>query len=213
MRQSVNDILAKHFPVEAVEHINRLLHAYPVRLKITRERTTKLGDFKPGINGAAHRISVNGSLNIYECLLVFLHEAAHMMVFEQHGRKCRPHGKEWKTRYGELIRQFLRSGCFHSSIHDMVYAYSFRVRASGIANLELTRTIRVFDRHQSDSHWVLLEEVAPNGLFKTRNGHLFQKSEKRRTRYRCLSFENKRPYLIHCMARVMPADNQESNAL
>lgn len=202
MRKSISEYLAACMPVDAIEIITDLIRDHHIDFIIRRNRRSKLGDFKPSVNGSSHKITINAGLNTHECLLVFLHELAHLMVYEAHGRKVAPHGLEWKHQYGRLIRQFVRMGLFHPSVCDLLVAYSYRVKASGIADLQLAKALRVFDRNLLETPWQFLEEVDDNKLFKMMNGRLFRKEEKIRTRYRCYCLDNKRSYLIHPAAKV-----------
>lgn len=204
MQQRSNDILAAHFPADAVEAVSRLLKDYRIALSVRPDRLSKLGDFRPAANGAPHRISVNASLNVYETLLVFLHEVAHLFVFEQCGSRCRAHGSEWKEHYGRLIRLFAGNGCFHGSLNDMLTSYSYRVKASGVAaDPELVRALGLFDTGNDDLRWKLLEDLPGDVVFRSRNGRLFRKEERIRKRYRCLCLDNRRHYLIHPAAKVL----------
>ncbi len=128
MTKSHASALAAHVPLEAVKPLTKLLHSHQIRLVIARDRITKLGDFRPAVNGSPARISVNGGLNIYEFLMVFLHELAHLYVHEKYGNKVRPHGTAWKQTYGDLIRHFAEEGMFHPSISDMFVKYSYKVK-------------------------------------------------------------------------------------
>ncbi len=204
MRQTVNDVLAAYIPVDAVEAVSHILETHSIHLRITRNRLTKLGDYKPGRNGSPHQISVNGDLNIYEFLLVFLHELAHLKVYERHGRKVAPHGREWKEEYGAMIRRFTGAGLFHPSVCGLLVDYSYRVKASGVAVVDVARALRAFDKDQKPPAWLFLDEIKDTGVFQTRNGRMFRKEEKVRTRFRCLCLDNKKRYLIHAAAKVKP---------
>lgn len=208
MQNTPNDLLLAHVPANAVAYVKGLITDHRVKLRITRQRQSKLGDFKPARNGFPHKVSINGNLNKYEFLLVFLHELAHLRVFEQHGRACRPHGKAWKQIYGSYIRDGIARGFFHHRLHAPLMAYSYRAKAAGVADLAAARVLREFDL-QEDAQpggingWRFLEEIPAGALFKTRNGRLFRKMEKRRTRYACRCEHTRRPFLIHEEARVL----------
>lgn len=204
MRQKVNEALAAYIPVDAVEAVGRLLETHRIELRIALDRVTKLGDFKSSKNGSAYQISVNGNLNIYEFLLVFLHELAHLTIYERYGRKAAPHGQEWKKEYGKLIRRFADADFFHPSIRALLIDYSYRVKASGVAGMDVAKALRAFDKEQDTGSWLLLDEVGDSALFRTRNGRLFRKDRKVRTRFRCFCLDNKRSYLIHAAAKVRP---------
>ena len=202
MAKSHASALAAHVPLEAVKPLMKLLHSHQIRLVITRDRITKLGDFRPAVNGSPARISVNGGLNIYEFLMVFLHELAHLYVHEKCTNKVRPHGTTWKQIYGELIRHYAEEGIFHPSLCDMLVKYSYKVKASGIADLELSKALRRFDRTEKDLSWHFLEELPRDSVFKTSNGRLFRKEDRLKRRFACQCMHNNRKYLFHPTARV-----------
>ncbi len=207
MHIPLHEALSYHLPADAVDHVAKLLTSHQVNLHISRHRVTKLGDFKPAANGYPHRLSVNGNLNRYEFLLVFLHEFAHMKVYEQLGRKCRPHGAEWKAVYGDLIRSFIRKGCFDPLLTEPLTEYSYRVKASGVADITVAAALRQFDdRPGSATKWMFLAEVPDQAAFTMRNGRRFVKTKKIRTRYRCRCLDTKRYYLVHGEARVFPVE-------
>ncbi len=206
MRPTQPDLLERHLPVEAVEPFWCLLKQYHVRVRISRERHSKLGDFRPGNGLTSHVVSVNANLNPYEFLLVALHELAHAAVYKNHGRRVAPHGKEWKTRYGAFIREAVDRAMFHQSLHHLLYEYSYRVKAGGIADSALVRALKVFGDSQEQQTWLFLEDVPDAGIFRTRRGRRFVRGEKVRTRVRCLCLQTKRQYLVHSMTKVLVED-------
>ncbi len=209
MQSTPNDLLLVHVPANAVEYVKDLITQHRIKLRITRQRQTKLGDFKPASNGSPHKVSINGNLNTYEFLLVFLHELAHLRVFEQHGQAYKPHGKAWKEMYGAYIRDGIARGFFHRRLQAPLMAYSYRVKASGVADIAVARVLRDFDRKRAGrpdriaGGWLFLEEIPEGAIFKTGNGRMFRKVEKKRTRYACRCERTRRPFLIHGAARVM----------
>ncbi len=205
MNLPLNEALSYHVPENAVDHVTRLVKKSRIQLRITRQRVTKFGDFRPSQNGHPHRVSVNGNLNKYEFLLVFLHEVAHLRVYQSCGKFAKPHGREWKQSYGELIREFIDHGGFQKHLAEVLLKYSYHVKSAGIANTEAAKILRCFDDHrESDNSWKFLEELSMQGSFQTRNGRLFRKTEKLRTRYKCLCLKTNSVYLIHQDARVFP---------
>lgn len=209
MQVPVSDVLKKYFPEAAVEPVERILKENRILLIITRDRITKLGDFKPGTKKQPHRISVNGNLNPYAALLVFLHEFAHFTIYDLAGRVHPPHGKAWKHRFGELIRQGIRTGMFPEALKEQLYAYSFNVRASGLADPHLTKMLRSYDRPINSHDWMFLDELHDQYVFQTKNGRVFEKGEKLRTRYRCTCVASNRKYLVSGMSLVKPITDEE----
>ncbi len=212
MQPSDTEVLQKYLPVAAVEPIRQAIRKYHVNLTITRERRSKNGDFRPGSNEKRHSISVNGSLNEYEFLMVLLHELAHVLVFENYrNQKVSSHGKEWKQQYGTLLREAADKGFFHPSISLLVHKYSFRVKAAGIADLELALLLRAFDENNGQQSLKLLEELPEGSIFKIKNGITFIKGAKVRKRYTCACTKTGKRYLVNPMLKVTPQKNHADN--
>jgi SprT protein len=198
--QLTKDKLSKYFPVESVDQVVALIEQHRISLKMSGRRTTKLGDFKPPSSGKPARITINGDMNVYSCLLIFLHELAHLLVWESYGRQASPHGKAWKQVFGHLIREFVGSGHFHRSLMDALMDYSHHVKATGLADEVVVKQLRMFD-HEVYDH-VFLEELPDQAYFVTKNGKMFRKENQIRTRYKCYCPENRRFYLFHPLAKV-----------
>src|SRR5690606_9575799 len=104
--------LSVYIPEKAAPVIARWIDVYKIRLKISRRRSTKLGDYRPPQNGHMHRISVNGDLNPYAFLVTLVHEFAHLVTWNRHGPRVRAHGKEWKGVFRQMMQPFLDAGIF-----------------------------------------------------------------------------------------------------
>jgi hypothetical protein len=101
------------------------LERYKVHFHITRERRSKLGDYRwPQPRHPFHEMSVNGDLPKLMFLWVFLHEAAHL---ETHLKYCsvQPHGHEWQYEYVRLIAD--HKDCFPDEVRPMLDRYVTRV--------------------------------------------------------------------------------------
>ncbi len=207
-----SEVLKKSLPVAAVEPIRHLLNKYHVNLIVSRDRRSKNGDFRPGINGQSHSISVNGSLNKYEFLLVVLHELAHVIVFENvRGRRIPSHGKEWKQQYGALLREAADNELFDPNIRLLVYKYSYHVKASGVADLELVKALRAFDNNNGKPTFLLLDELPEGSVFKAQNGRSFIKGAKVRKRYFCACTLTGKRYFVNPMLKVTHQKNTTDN--
>jgi SprT protein len=208
MLHKQTEILSRFIPVDAVQHVAQIITCNNIHLKINRGRLSKLGDFRPSRNGSLHRISVNGTLNVYAFLLVFLHEFAHLQVWENFNNRVAPHGRQWKECFGELIRDSVNKGLFHPALDGLLVEYSHNIRASGLGSPSLTRALAMFDREQhEDSGQVFLEELPGKTVFMASNGRRFIKEDRLRKRYRCLCLDNNRKYLFHPMAKVVMIEN------
>lgn len=204
MHPGFKDSLAAYLPVEALDELAYMVVQQGIHLKIRKGRLSKLGDFRPARKDSPPVITINGNLNVYAFLLVFYHEMAHLLVWQKHGKMARPHGKCWKETFGFLLREAVDKGYFHPSICQAVYEYSFRVKATGLADASLQRLLPMFGKEPASQQpdKVLLEDVPENAIFMAANGKLFRKAEKLRKRFRCLCLANRRNYLFNPLAEV-----------
>lgn len=195
----LKEILAKYIPENALNQVVDLITANNVQLNITRNRRTKLGDYRPPQNGYLfHRISINYNLNEYEFMITLIHEFAHLFVWNKHKNKVDPHGKEFKTTYYSLLNQFVALNIFPDDVKAAIQ--KFEVSPEN-AKLEMGRALQKYS--QSNHNMLLVEEVPLNTNFKTPDGRTFQKLEKLRKRYKCLCLNDKRKYLFHPLAKVI----------
>jgi hypothetical protein len=198
--KAYKEILSDYIPEESVSTILNWLTTSNVQLKITKSRSTKLGDYRPPIRHKFHKISVNHDLNKYHFLITLAHEFAHLKIWEVYGRKVKPHGKEWKLKFRELMDGFMNESVFPKDILVVLTRFLKNPTSSSV-NLELTKKLREYDTH---SNYLTLEELPDDSIFKIYNGVIFRKLEKMRKRYKCQRLDNKRIYLISPIMEVVP---------
>ena len=193
----------KEIPVDQLQHylppgtgpaVTTYLHQYKVHLTVARERKSILGDYRHSTGYRNHRISVNGNLNKYSFLITLLHELAHLLSFEQHGNKVYAHGREWKTIYGNLLRQFLEHKIFPEAIEKELRLSLKNPAASSCAEDGLLRVLRSYDERGAGHH--LVEELPHGAVFRTKDGRVFKKGEKLRKRFKCVEVATSRLYLF-----------------
>jgi len=107
----VQEVLKKYLPSQAVDPIFELIKLNGVYLKIVNQRQTKHGDYRRLPSGE-HVITINNSLNKYRFLITLVHEIAHLVAFQKFGRMIKPHGKEWKYTFQNLMLPFIRPEIF-----------------------------------------------------------------------------------------------------
>ena len=199
-----SDILKKYIPENAVEKVIELLNTYQPQIKISRSRTTKLGDYRPPQgNIKIHRISVNHDLNSYAFLVTLLHELAHLVTWQNHKRKAKPHGTEWKNAFKSLLIPFFDMDIFPNDINQVLMQSITNLKASSCTDQNLYKTLRKYDK---PSESLLLEDVETNTVFRFR-GQDYLKQEKRRTRYLCKHIVTQKKYLINGIAEVNLVDS------
>ena len=199
-------ILKESLPFSSIGFIRQWFEASGVRFRLTRTRSSKLGDYRPPGKGLPARISVNSELNPYEFLITLVHEMAHHEVWKEWNnvlffrkRKSPPHGSLWKNHYQDLMRPLLNPSVFPHDVLVLLEEYFRDPRASSKTDLELVRVLKKYDR--PDGH-EFLESLPAGMVFILPDGRRFRKQEKLRKRYRCLNLENNRVYLFHPLVKV-----------
>ncbi len=194
------EILAKHLPKAMIDPVFAWIVRYQIHLKITRSRTSKLGDYRPPDNKQTyHRISINHDLNPYEFFITFVHELAHLLTYKQYGRATQAHGKEWKANYRNLMKPFLEKNVFPPDLQRTVYQHLRNIKASSHTDVELARTLMLFDGGKQET---LIEDLQPGDRFLFRNNRKFQVVEKLRKRYKCVELSNRRVFLFQPLTPV-----------
>ena len=194
IRNAIRPFVPGGTEVQLAEKIVR----HRCHLTITRDRKTKAGDYRHPYGKNGHRISVNGSLNQYAFLITLVHEMAHLVNWEQHGRKVSPHGKEWKMAFQEEILPYLSEDIFPADILNRLRIHMQKPKSATVRDLELMRLLRSYD---DPSDKVLLEDIPENEEFQLGNKR-FVKREKLRKRYRCELVGTGKVYLVSAIAEV-----------
>ena len=144
--------LDKYLPPNTFLPVAAYLQKYKVHLTVSRERKTILGNYRNAYNNHSHRISVNGNLNTFSFLITLLHELAHLLTYEQYRNKVQPHGREWKTLYGQLLAQFIENKVFPADIESELLATLHNPGASSCSEEGLVRILRNYDP-QKDNYF------------------------------------------------------------
>lgn len=203
MRNQQFDILKKYFPDKAVPIVARYYQDMRFKLLFVAPRKTKLGDFRSPQNpGGICTITLNADMQPYNMTITFVHELAHYTTFVKYGQKVKPHGNEWKEQYRELMQPFLSNDVFPDVLLDAIHQHLQHIGASTYSDKELLRAIRALERQPE--HYITLENLPENSLFRLHNGRTFIKGPRLRTRYKCQCTTTKRWYLIQGLCMVEP---------
>ncbi len=194
-------ILKKYLPEKTIDTIIGWIVNEKIYLRISRSRTTKLGDFRPASKHQPHKISVNHDLNKYSFLITLVHEIAHLLVWNKHKRKAKPHGIEWKTEFYYLMNNFLNKNIFPADVEETLQNYLKNAKAASGSDLELTRCLQ---KYNDNPQQLVLENIPHNSVFQIQNGRIFKKKGKVRKRYKCICMTSKRTYLINPLVNVTP---------
>ena len=191
-------ILGKYLPEASVGTVHDWLQQYKIHLKISRKRSSKLGDYRSPHNGKGHHITVNHDLNSYAFLITLVHEIAHLITWERYRNEVRAHGKEWKDAFRELMVPFMEMDIFPKDIHAALQSSLQKTYASSSSDLNLGRTLQKYDQTPG----IILEDLDEGSIFKLPNGRTFKKGSLIRKRYRCICLDNKRTYLVNSLVKV-----------
>jgi SprT protein len=186
--------LQDYLPAGTYDPVLAYLRQYKVHLTVAKERKSILGDYRHRTHQSHHRISVNGNLNKFAFLITLLHEIAHLVTFEQFGNKVQSHGREWKTIYGQFLQQFLLHKVFPPDIENELLQSLKNPAATSCAEDGLLRILRKYDSHQNGHR--LVEELAPQSIFRTHDGRIFQKGVQLRKRFKCVELKTGKVYLF-----------------
>jgi len=195
------ELLDKYLPAETSDVISEWISMYNIHLRITKNRTTKHGDYYPPVKSQYHRITVNHDLNKYAFLVTLVHEVAHLRVWELYKNKVKPHGREWKMEFRNLMIPFLNRGVFPGDVNDALEKYLINAKASTSSDLDLSRALGKYDAINSK---IVLENIPSQTVFRLRNGKTYRKGDRLRKRYRCMCLNNNRIYLINPLVEVIP---------
>lgn len=194
-------ILQKYIPAQAAILIARWIDEYKTELKISRSRTTKLGDYRHPYGGKGHRISVNYNLNQYSFLITLVHEFAHLLNWNRHKNKVKPHGTEWKQAFQEMMRPFFEMHIFPADVETALRTYMANPAASSCSDMNLLRTLKNYD--QKKEVLITVEKIPFNSIFALPNGRKFQKLALVRKRFKCVELSTKRMYLFNPLAEIV----------
>lgn len=202
--RTYKEILNKYLPEGSVDRVLNWLDTYKIRLKITKSRNTKLGDYRSPLNGGAHRISINHDLNPYAFLITFVHELAHLIVWEKYRYRAKPHGKEWKETFRQMMQPLLADEVFPEKVVPALVKYLDNAKAASGSDEELTLALRAYDQDT----YLSLEDLPEDASFRIPSGRAFVKGKKLRKRYRCICLQTKRTYLVNPLVKVYPLEKQ-----
>jgi SprT protein len=198
--------LQQFLPDHTFEDVMEYIINYKVHLTITRPRTSILGNYRlPRNRFENHKITVNGNLNAYEFLITLLHELAHLLVFEKHGRSVKPHGQEWQEEYGEILVKFINRNIFPHDVEHLLIKTINKPAASCAGEKELIKALRKYNPNGENT--LVVEDIAIGNFFKDKNEKVFRLEKKLRTRYVAIHVRTGKTYLFPSLYPVVKADN------
>lgn len=196
------EVLVQYMPAPAAPIIAKWIDYFQCEFKISKNRTTKLGDYRHPFKGNGHKISVNNDLNPYAFLVTTVHEFAHLLTWNEHKNKAKPHGTEWKNNFKRMMNPFFEKEVFPAEIHQTIINYLNNPAASSCTDLTLARALKKYDTHLSTTR---VEELPMDTVFVLKDGRKFKRGERIRKRYRCECLDNGKIYLFNPLAEVLLA--------
>ena len=185
---------------QAAPVIAKWIDYFQCEFKISKSRATKQGDYRHPFRGQGHKISVNNNLNPYAFLVTTVHEFAHLLTWNDHKNKVKPHGEEWKHNFKRMMVPFLEGDIFPADVHHAITSYLMNPSASSCTDLKLSRALKMYDAPKDHSR---LEELPHDTVFTIKDGRKFKKGEQLRKRFRCVCLDNGNVYLFSPLAEVM----------
>ena len=206
--QKNSEILRKYLPEQSVEQIAMWIVEFDFKLKIKKERSTRLGDYTSPRGGQNHLITINHNLNKYAFLITLVHEIAHLVTFNQHKDRVNPHGAEWKQNFKQLIQPFLTTDIFPLEVFAALRSYMANPAASSCSDHNLLRTLKL---HDVQSDHIFLEYLPQGALFLYNGSRVFQKGPKIRKRFKCKEISTGAMYLFNALAEVETFESNEQS--
>ena len=192
------EVLSKYIPGAAVGTVFELIKQNDVTLKIVNQRVTRHGDYRR-TNQGQHQITINTSSNKYRFFVTLIHELAHLVAFKKFGRYIKPHGKEWKLIFQQLMLPYINPQVFPSELLPILALHFKNPKASSDTDTALSLALKKFDP-ENDKNYVF--EIPDGGVFRLYNGKLFKRGNKRVKRYECLEISTGKIYLFQPNAEV-----------
>ncbi|SKC00864.1 SprT-like family protein [Soonwooa buanensis] len=189
------ETLKSYLPENALSFLKIWFADYPIHIKITRNRNSKLGDYRK-MPDQSHQITINSTLEPDLFFFVLTHELAHLIAFEKFGRRISAHGNEWKTTFAQMILESL--DIYPQDLQLILKRFSKSPKANFMSSSDLVRYFH-FDQLKDDE--VFMESLQIGDRFMYRED-AYKVEEKRKKLYLCINSTNAKKYLFKPLAKV-----------
>lgn len=189
------ETLNTYLPDHALGFLKTWFADFPIHIKITRNRNSKLGDYRT-MSDNSHQITINSTLEPDLFFFVLTHELAHLIAFEKYGRRISAHGNEWKATFSQMLLESL--SIYPTDLQIILKKFSKSPKANFMSSSDLVRYFH-FDKLNEDE--VFMESLEIGDTFKYRE-ETYKIEEKRKKLYLCTNFTNAKKYLFKPLAKV-----------
>ena len=195
-------VLEKFLPENALPYLKIWFGSYPCHLKITKNRNSKLGDYRK-LPDKSHQITVNGTLEPQLFFFVLTHELAHLIAFEKYGRRISPHGAEWKQTFREMLLESLT--VYAEDLRPIILKFSKSPKANFMASPDL---VKYFHVPKEDDEQTFIENLKKGELFEYKK-EIFVIEETTKKRYLCKNIKSSRKYYFRNLAQVKKLKSED----
>lgn len=189
-------VLEQFLPPHTLPFLKKWFGDYPCHLKITKNRNSKLGDYRK-LPDKSHQITINGTLAPHLFFFVLTHELAHLLAFEKYGRKIAPHGQEWKATFRAMLLESM--SVYQEDLQRILMKFSASPKANFMASPDLVK----YFHKDADDGFVFIENLIVGEKFSFKN-EIFLIEETAKKRYLCKNINNGKRYYFKSLAQVKP---------
>lgn len=187
--------LEKYLPQNTLQYLNIWFADYYIHIKITRNRNSKLGDYRK-LPDNSHEITINSTLVPELFFFVLTHELAHLIAFERYGRRISPHGNEWKETFRQMLLQSI--DVYDENLKPIIVKFSQSPKANFMASPDL---VKYFHIEKQDDALVFIENLQKGDFFIYRNEKYLLEGLIKKN-YLCKNLATGRKYSFKPLARV-----------
>lgn len=165
-----------------MEIVTGWLDAPGLELKLSNRRSSRMGSYLRCRDGR-HIITMNTNQGKYSFLITLLHELAHLQVSLERNARHTPHGKEWKSKFSELLLRTVAADALPQKIKDVLMMIAQSPRSTHFYDEKISSALLGFDPGANPG--ILLCDLPEGSRFRMMNGKIYVKGNRIRTRYRC----------------------------
>ena len=187
--------LERFLPENALPFLRKWFGEHYIHIKITRERNSKLGDYRR-MPDKSHKITINATLQPQLFFFVLTHELAHLLAFENFGRRIAPHGAEWKHTFREMLLESI--AIYSEDLRPIILKFSRSPKANFMASPDLVKYVHI-ENVDDETSYVDDLEIGDRFIYRKQT---FVIKEKRKINYLCKNLDNGKAYIFKPLERV-----------